>query len=180
MRLIPIPFLPEAPERFGGVALLIHGTNGKRRSEIVRGKVRGVHSVWGSVSPHDRDAFLDSKLRLIQFAVVDPDTVSERAQDMLKKEIFRRYNSGITPLRQVEVDRAIYIADEPTQFIKEKLRNNPSLYEMFASLFLTGGKEIHESNPTNLEKALQEVRFLLVCAQMPILSTRKKESLQRF
>jgi hypothetical protein len=88
------------------------------------------------LSPHDRDAFLDSKLRLIQFAVVDSDAVSERAQDMLKKEIFRRYNSGITPLRQVEVDRAIYIADEPTQFIKEKLRNNPSLYEMFASLFL--------------------------------------------
>lgn len=132
------------------------------------------------LSPQDRDAFLDSKLRLIQFAVVDPGAVSERAQDMLKKEIFRRYNSGITPLRQVEVDRAIYIADEPTQFIKEKLRQNPSLYDMFFSLFLTGGTEIREVNPTNLEKALQEVRFLLVCAQMPILSTRKKESLQRF
>lgn len=132
------------------------------------------------LSPQDRDAFLDSKLRLIQFAVVDSAGVSERAQDMLKKEIFRRYNSGITPLRQVEVDRAIYIADEPTQFIREKLRNNPSLYEMFGSLFLSGGKEGPEPSPTNLEKALQEVRFLLVCAQMPILSTRKKESLQRF
>lgn len=132
------------------------------------------------LNPQDRDAFLDSKLRLIQFAVVDSAAVSERAQDMLKKEIFRRYNSGITPLRQVEVDRAIYIADEPTQFIREKLRNNPSLYEMFGSLFLSGGNEGPEPNPTNLEKALQEVRFLLVCAQMPILSTRKKESLQRF
>lgn len=130
--------------------------------------------------PQDQEAFFDSKLRLIQFAVVDPDAVGERAQDMLKKEIFRRYNSGITPLRQIEVDRAIYIEDEPTQFIKEKLRQNPSLYSMFTSLFLTGDTEASEVNPTNLEKALQEVRFLLVCAQMPILSTRKKESLQRF
>jgi hypothetical protein len=132
------------------------------------------------LTPQDQEAFFESKLRLIQFAVVDPNAVGERPQDMLKKEIFRRYNSGITPLKQVEVDRAIYIEDEPTQFIKEKLRQNPSLYGMFSSLFLTGGAEATEANPTNLEKALQEVRFLLVCAQMPILSTRKKESLHKF
>lgn len=132
------------------------------------------------LTQQDQEAFFDSKLRLIQFAVVDPDAVGERPQDMLKKEIFRRYNSGITPLKQVEVDRAIYIEDEPTQFIKEKLKQNPFLYGMFTSLFLTGGMEAPEANPTDLEKALQEVRFLLVCAQMPILSTRKKESLQRF
>ena len=128
----------------------------------------------------DQEVFFDSKLRLIQFAVVDPDAVGERAQDMLKKEIFRRYNSGITPLKQLEVDRAIYIADEPTQFIKGKLRQNPSLYGMFSSLFLTSSSEVSEVNPANLEKALQEVRFLLVCSQMPILSTRKKESLHKF
>lgn len=132
------------------------------------------------LTQQDQEAFFDSKLRLIQFAVVDSDKVGERPQDMLKKEIFRRYNSGITPLKQVEVDRAIYIEDEPTQFIKEKFKQNPFLYGMFTSLFLSGGKNAPEVNPTDLEKALQEVRFLLVCAQMPILSTRKKESLHSF
>jgi len=48
VRLIQMLFQPEALERFGGVALPIHGTNGKRLLAIVRGKARGAHSASGS------------------------------------------------------------------------------------------------------------------------------------
>ncbi len=128
----------------------------------------------------DKNLFFDAKLRLIRFSVVNTNLVDDQTQDMLKKEIFRRYNSGITPLRQVDIEKAVYITDEPTQFIKDKFKKNKYLYKPFVALFLGLDAEAIDQDHNILEKALQETRFLLVCANMPILSTRKKETLQQF
>ncbi|RJQ49760.1 MAG: DUF262 domain-containing protein [Nitrospiraceae bacterium] len=135
------------------------------------------HKRFDDLSPEDKNFFFDAKLRQIRFSVVNPESVDEHAQDMLKKEIFRRYNSGITPLRGVDIEKAVYITDEPTQYLKRKFQKNECLYGHFVNLFL-GISDIHA--PDVMEKVLQEVRFLLVCANMPILSTRKKETLQQF
>ena len=40
-----------------------------------------------------------------------------KAEDKIKKEIFRRYNSGITPLQKYDIERAIFIDDPLTNEI---------------------------------------------------------------
>lgn len=135
------------------------------------------HKSFSELSAVDKDFFFDAKLRVIRFSVVNPESVDEHTQDMLKKEIFRRYNSGITPLRLLDVEKAVYITNEPTKFIRQKFHRNKNLYDTFTNLFIG---TVDTSMPDIMEKALQEVRFLIVCAQMPILSTRKKETLQHF
>lgn len=47
-----------------------------------------------------------------------PDLEPE-VEDKVKKEIFRRYNSGITPLNQSEVDNAKYDDDDLTEYYKK-------------------------------------------------------------
>ncbi len=94
------------------------------------------HKRFDDLSPEDKNFFFDAKLRQIRFSVVNPDSVDEHAQDMLKKEIFRRYNSGITPLRGVDIEKAVYITDEPTKYLKHKFQKNEYLYGPFLNLFL--------------------------------------------
>ena len=127
-----------------------------------------------------KELFCDTKLRIIKLAVVDESRFTPHQLDMLKKEVFRRYNSGITPLRHVEVEKAVYIHDEPTDYLKRQFSKNEFLFRTAVSLFLRDGDEKDLSDPDTLEKLMQEIRFLLVSAEMPIAATRKKNTLDQF
>ena len=135
---------------------------------------------FDQLSIEDKNFFFDAKLRLFRFTFVGASASDERTQDMLKKEIFRRYNSGITPLKQYEIEKAIYISDEPTQFIKGKFQKNVYIFKPFVEMFLDISGDQLEHAASLMEKALQESRFLLVCARLPILAARKKDTLQQF
>lgn len=135
---------------------------------------------FDQLTPADKNFFFDAKLRLFRFTFVGATAADERTQDMLKKEIFRRYNSGITPLKQYEIEKAVYITDEPTQYIKDKFQKNAYLFKPFVEMFLDITQEESQHTASLMEKALQETRLLLVCARLPILATRKKDTLQQF
>lgn len=66
------------------------------------------------------DLFLDAKIRIIEFEIVNEPKLDPTLEDKIKKEIFGRYNSGITPLKKPEIDNAIYDADLIFQFFKKK------------------------------------------------------------
>ena len=51
-----------------------------------------------------QQTFLNTKIRIFEFEVVGVSDLDSQMEDRIKKEIFRRYNSGITPLKQYEVD----------------------------------------------------------------------------
>ena len=50
-----------------------------------------------------RDYFLESNLRIIEFTVINESKLNTLLQDKIKKEIFSRYNSGITPLKKSDL-----------------------------------------------------------------------------
>jgi len=127
-----------------------------------------------------RDLFFDTKIRIINFTVVDASRFDKRSQDMLKKEIFRRYNSGITALRRLDVERAVYIYDEPTNYFKKHFTRNQSLYETIVRLFLPESDLAKLATKDTMEKAAQEVRFLLIAPEMSIMSTRVKNTVDQF
>lgn len=106
-----------------------------------------------------KNDFLDTKLRVIEFSFASHDGITQKDEDSVKQEIFKRYNSGITPLRNIEIDKAIYFDDDLNEYFKEKLQNK-QIQEKFYRLFKYEEKKI--------EVSLQKIRQLLVIHKIPI------------
>jgi len=124
--------------------------------------------------------FYSTSIRIIKFSLVNELSIDEEVIDVLKKEIFRRYNSGITPLRRTEIEKAIYIHDDPTNYFKNHLKVNRSQYELLASLFLAESDQSKLEKDLTLQKLLQEIRFLLMASEMPISTTRNNQTFEEF
>ena len=114
---------------------------------------------FGSLPDQLKNDFLDTKLRVIEFSFASYDGLTQKDEDSVKQEIFKRYNSGITPLKNLEIDKAIYFDDDLNTFFKEKLKNQ-KLHEQFDRLFKYEDKK--------LEVLLQKIRQLLVIHKIPI------------
>ncbi len=114
---------------------------------------------FSSLSDRLKTDFLDTKLRLIEFSFASDDGLTQQDVDSVKQEIFKRYNSGITPLKNVEIEKAIYFDDDLNSFFKEKLKNQ-KFHEQFDRLFKYENKKV--------EVSLQKIRQLLVIHKIPI------------
>ena len=106
-----------------------------------------------------KNDFLDTKLRVIEFCFASLDGITQADEDSVKQEIFKRYNSGITPLRNIEIDKAIYFDDDLNGYFKERFQNK-KFQEQFDRLFKYEDKK--------LEVSLQKIRQLLVIHKIPI------------
>lgn len=107
-----------------------------------------------------RDVFWDTKLRIIEFSFHTKNGASEEIEDKVKKEIFRRYNSGITPLKSTEIDKAYYLDNQLNSYFSEKLHNDKILYSELSDLFYF--------EKSNIQIILKKIRQLLVLHQIPI------------
>ncbi len=58
-----------------------------------------------------RNSFVNTKIRVLQFSIVNEPVLTPEREDKVKKEIFTRYNSGIIALKPQEIERAVYIDD---------------------------------------------------------------------
>jgi hypothetical protein len=121
--------------------------------------------------PEDmKNDFLETKIRIIEFSL--PSAYSDM-EDAVKQEIFKRYNSGITPLKPTDIDRAIYLEDDLNNYFKSKLHEN-KLMGLFQDLFFYENK--------NDEVLLKEIRQLLVLHKIPIkyYSVAKQKILKKY
>ena len=124
---------------------------------------------YDDLAKNDReiiDKFLDAKLRIIEFKLVNEPPLDKYLEDRIKKEIFSRYNSGITPLKKAEIDNAIYDDDALSEAFKEYFDNHEHrLEEMFNTFFKTREKTPKET-PT--EKIMTFIRKSLILPMTPI------------
>jgi uncharacterized protein with ParB-like and HNH nuclease domain len=112
------------------------------------------------------DKFLDAKLRIIEFKLVNEPKLDKYLEDRVKKEIFSRYNSGITPLKKAEIDNAIYDDDTLSSDFKQYFEENQDLLSNFyITFFKTNEKELKE---LPIEKVMNFVRKSLVLPMTPI------------
>lgn len=80
-----------------------------------------------------QEKFLGSNIRIFEVSIiseVDADT-----EDRVKKEIFRRYNTGITPLTSVEVDSAKYDDDEFSNALKKAINEDDTFKSTLRDCF---------------------------------------------
>lgn len=103
--------------------------------------------------------FLETKLRVIEFSFASRDGLTQADEDSVKQEIFKRYNSGITPLKEYEIDKAIYFEDDLNAFFKDKLKER-EFHNLFTTLFRYEDKRV--------EISLKKIRQLLVLHKIPI------------
>lgn len=115
-------------------------------------------------SPHIHQAFLDAKVRIIEFELVNNPPSNPIVIDKLKKEIFARYNTGITPLTRSAIDNAFYDSDGLSSFFKSKLRKDESLRVDISSLFL---RQVGDNDP-EIETLMQFIRKSFVLFRFPI------------
>ncbi len=116
-----------------------------------------------------RELFWDTKLRVIIFSFHSQDGITEEIEDMVKKEIFQRYNSGITPLKQTEIAKANYLEDDLNAFIKDKISRDAIIYKNISDVF--------HFEKSNIELIMKSIRESLVLHNIPIkYYTVKKQS----
>lgn len=102
--------------------------------------------------------FKDTKIRTIEYSFVGPYSKDE--EELLKREIFQRYNSGISPLKSFELDRAKYFHNDFNQSIKQLLSEDEYLDSMVTNLFMW--------DKLNIDKKVAKIRELLVLHRIPI------------
>lgn len=124
---------------------------------------------WDSLAKKEKeiiDNFLEAKLRIIEFKLVNEPPLDKVLEDQVKKEIFSRYNSGITPLRRDEIENAVYDDDELSNSFKDLLRNDQNIGKDIYTTFFKPTKKNEYDLPE--AKILSFIRRSLVLPQFPI------------
>ena len=111
-----------------------------------------------------RDAFLSSNIRIFEYEIINYPNLTSDLEDRIKKEIFRRYNTGITPLTSVEVDNAKYLYDSFSIEIDEFLKKNQTFAKELSYCFLPN----HNPEAIQYPELKNLLRRLFVLDQFPI------------
>lgn len=147
---------------------------------VLKGK--GLHSLkvlegkkYSQLDEYTRELFEDTRIRILQFNVVDEPKLDEEKEEKIKKEIFRRYNSGITPLQKYDIDRAAYIDDNLSNKLYSKIYNDNKLYDFLCEIILPKSKKkANKRDKVNIVVSL--ARNLITLPLIPIYSYSKGSS----
>lgn len=123
------------------------------------------------LSPANKSLFEDTKIRVIEFSF-HSDNIARYEEELVKKEIFQRYNSGITPLKSSEIESALYYYDNLNDCIKAHLSTELGKKLRYVLLFDIDKKDL----------MLKKVREILVLPQIPIkyYAIKKQTVIQKF
>ncbi|MBR3799874.1 MAG: DUF262 domain-containing protein [Bacteroidales bacterium] len=109
-----------------------------------------------------KEVFLNSYIRVFEFEIITD--ISPEVEDKIKKEIFRRYNTGITPLTSVEVDSAKYDNDAFSNELEDRLCRDKELYKGLHNCFFPNDKD----DENLIGKLIDFLRKNLVMPKFPI------------
>lgn len=130
-----------------------------------------------------RENFKNTKIRILQFRIVNEPSLTPLQEDKVKKEIFTRYNSGIIALKPQEIERAAYIDDTLVHTFKAYLEQNPDFLKRCQEILLPRRKQnLQERDKINY--ILSRTRTVLSLRYVPILSyagaTSKSDVINNF
>jgi hypothetical protein len=116
-----------------------------------------------------KDGFVNTKIRILQFSIVNEPALSAEREDKVKKEIFTRYNSGIIALKPQEIERAAYINDSMVHALKTLLEKDTTLLNKCQLVLMPPRKQnIKERDRVNY--ILTRARNVLSMKYIPIQS----------
>ena len=105
-------------------------------------KEKGLHSLkilsgkrYSQLDDDTREMFEETRIRILQFNIVDEPKLDAEKEDKIKKEIFRRYNSVIKPMKKYDIDRAAYINDTFSTLLYDKIFLMKIFWNFYAKQF---------------------------------------------
>lgn len=111
-----------------------------------------------------KEIFLSSNIRVYEFETVS--NIASELEDRVKKEIFRRYNTGITPLTMVEVDAAKYDNDAFSKELQNRIEEDRELYNGICECFFPN---VNQRNDASLKgKVVDYLRRMFILPKFPI------------
>ena len=121
-----------------------------------------------------RTIFEETKIRVIEYSFLVEHSPED--EDSVKKEIFQRYNSGITPLKNDEIDAAEYYHNDFNSYLKSIFRDDKEFDAIFSRVFRLS------SQKTSVDKKVMKLRTLLVQHKIPIkyYSTEKQKVINKY
>lgn len=135
----------------------------------------GLHTLSGLVGKkycelddEVRNKFNDSKLRILQFSVVNEPSLTAGQKDKIKKEIFNRYNSGIIPLKQAEIERAEYNNNSVSRYFESRLKDDALFIRLEDAFIAPRARKKNRRDRVNV--LLSHIRTLLALPHIPIRS----------
>lgn len=131
---------------------------------------------WGGrayeeLAPNLRTLFREYKLRTICYRVKDPMKISDKDLERMKRDLFRRYNFGMTSLKSSDIERAKYSHDQLTRKFEQLLKENSELYNNCVQIFLVDAKrKLDPREEINL--LLIIIRELVATFYIPIIGEK--------
>lgn len=122
---------------------------------------------FSQLSQDIRETITNTRIRILQCSVVNEPNLSFEKEDKIKKEIFRRYNSGIVPLKKQEIERAAYIYDNLTKKFEKRLKEDNEIFNILSSYFLPIRSK-RDSDRDKINILLSKIRTLIVLPFIPI------------
>lgn len=116
-----------------------------------------------------KDNFKNTKIRILQFTIVNEPSLTLDQEDKVKKEIFRRYNSGIIALKPQEIERAAYIDNPLVHAFKGQLESNPDILQK-CQLVLMPKRKQSMNQRDRINYILSRARIVLSIRYIPIQS----------
>lgn len=115
----------------------------------------------------EQDIIRNTYLRIYTYSVI-PNTIKDNEKlEHVKKEIFKRYNIGLTPLKQYEIEKAIFVRNNLNEYVKQNLLKEEDLKALFCRLFFKE-KEIKGHTTKCTEIIMKKFRFLITLPEIPI------------
>ena len=116
-----------------------------------------------------RKIFDEYKLKMILYT--EKEKMTDEELDYLERDLFRRYNNGMTALTKYEIARAMYDGDFLTEELISFLEKNNDLYEKAVNILLSKSKrELEDRERMNL--LLVVIRELLIMQYIPIIGEK--------
>jgi hypothetical protein len=111
-----------------------------------------------------QDVFWNSNIRIFEFEVINEPNLDPEIEDKIKKEIFRRYNTGITPLTSNEVDNAKYDDDLLSAMFRKEIKKNSTFEKRYKKCFYSNTEE----SKVPIDNIINDIRKYYVINSFPI------------
>lgn len=131
---------------------------------------------WGGrnhddLAPNLRTLFREYKVKMICYTIQSSINVTDEDIECMERDLFRRYNFGMTSLKSSEIARAKYCYDGLTCRFEQLLKKENELYNKCIEIFSIGQKrKIEEREKINL--LLIIIRELIITPYIPIIGER--------
>lgn len=149
-------------QRYQSILRFVKGDLKLKKSGLQRlsSEKKLIGKSYKELDDYYKSIFEDTKIRVIEYRFLTDHSAED--EDNVKKEIFQRYNTGITPLKNDEIDSAEYYYNDLNSFLKDKFKEDESFNETFCQVFRFSREK------STVDQKAMKLRELLVQYKIPI------------